>query len=239
MRLKFGSLALHPGTTGTYYYTQFFNYYGIEADYEPFKVENLFESLEKLTGERYAGFNVSMPFKYDVLDLLDFRSPDVVNFDSCNTVKVCDGELRGFNTDIGGVQKVMSNIGEDDHVVVLGNGAMGKMFDKILRSQNLSHSVVSQSLGNWESRHQNCDILINCTSLGTAIDKSPVNFLSGTRTVFDLTFNGQKLKEKCADIDYRSGIYFYKEVFAAQFNIHTGVFPDPDYFDFLTSSRMT
>ena len=239
MRLKFGSLASHPGTTGAYYYSRFFSYYGIEADYHPFRVENLRESLEKLTRDYYVGLNVSMPFKHDLVELLDFRSPDVVAFDSCNTVKIRDGELHGFNSDIDGVRKVISNIAVDDHVVVLGNGAMGKVFDEILSLQNLRHTIVSQSLGNWESRHQNCDVLINCTSLGTAIDESPVDFLSGTRLVFDLTFNGQKLQEKCSGVEYRSGIYFYKEVFRAQFMMHTGITPDSDYFDFLTSARVT
>jgi shikimate dehydrogenase len=236
MKKLFGSISINPGKTGTYYYSEFFKYYGVEAEYETLKAENPYELENCLKREEFSGLNVSMPFKSKVIEHLSFISPEVSNYNSCNTLKLVDHNLEGFNTDIDGVLHVVSKIAKDDFVLVLGNGAIGKTFTKVLKSKEIHFEVISPSLGNWENRHQRCDVLINCTSMGTSIMKSPIEIVNGIHTVYDLTFSGINLRNICSSINYFSGIFFYKEVFLKQFSIHTNISPDPDYFDYLTNS---
>ena len=40
MKKLFGSISTNPGKTGTYYYSEFFKHYDIEADYETLKADN-------------------------------------------------------------------------------------------------------------------------------------------------------------------------------------------------------
>ena len=234
MKQMFGSISSNPGKTGTYYYSKFFKYYDIKAEYKSFKATDNYELENHLKKEAYAGFNVSMPFKSEVIKHLSIFSPEVSSYNSCNTIKVLQNNLHGFNTDYAGVLKVISSISKEDFVLVLGNGAIGKMFTKVLKLKDIKFEVISPSLNNWDTRHQKCDVLINCTSMGTSIFDSPIKFINGIHTVYDLTFNGLNLSKICSSINYFSGVYFYKEVFLKQFSIHTNVSPDPDYFAYLT-----
>jgi shikimate dehydrogenase len=230
----FGSIASSPGKTGKYYYSRFFQHYRIEAEYNPFKAESIDEVLEYLSYNQNSGFNISMPFKQRVINYLKVTSQNVDHYNSCNTIKIIDGELNGFNTDINGVLKIVSSLRKNDYVILLGNGTMGKVFAKALTEHEINFSISSPSLNNWDNRHENCDVLINCTSLGTSLNVSPVDFVNVNREVFDLAINGTKLREMCKSVSYVSGISFYREVFLEQFFIHTGIQPDRDYFDYLT-----
>ena len=232
----FGSISVSPGKTGKYYYSKFFQYHNLSADYIPFESNNIDEVLTLLSNKQYSGFNISMPYKQQVIKYLNVSSRDVDYYNSCNTIKILNGKLNGYNTDIKGVLKIVSSLLKTDYVVVLGNGAMGKTFAKALNEYGMNYSVISPSLNNWEMRHEKCDILINCTSLGTSLNISPVESVSATQTVFDLAINGTKLRDLCKSTRYVSGLSFYKEVFLEQFLIHTGIQPDPDYFDYLTAT---
>lgn len=231
----FGSISVSPGKTGKYYYTKFFQHYNIDADYKPFKANDMHEVLNYLSDKQYSGFNISMPFKQQVLKHLNVRSQEVDFYNSCNTIKIVNDELKGFNTDIKGVLKIVSGIPKTEYVIVLGNGAMGKIFVKVLEEYGINYSVISPSLNNWETRHKKCDVLINCTSLGTLLNISPVQSVNVTRIVFDLAIKDNKLKEMCKSVSYISGLSFYKEVFLEQFFIQTDIRPDPDYFDYITT----
>jgi len=233
----FGSISSSPGSTGTYYYSKFFKYYGINAEYNSFKASNLNEVQNYVANKSYSGFNISMPFKPQVIEYLNFISPEVSDYNSCNTIKIQKNGLHGFNTDIDGVFKIVSDISQSDYVFVLGNGAMGKMIAKTLKFKDIRFKVISPSLNNWEVRHQKCDVLINSTSLGTSILGSPIDLVNGIHTVYDLAFHGIDLQKICASINYFSGILFYKEVFLKQFFIHTNISPDAEYFDYLTKIR--
>jgi shikimate dehydrogenase len=232
----FGSIASSPGKTGKYYYSRFFQYYNIEAEYTPLKANNVDELLEHLLVRKYSGLNISMPFKQQVINYLQVSSRHVDFYNSCNTIKIIDGELSGFNTDIKGVLKIVSSLSKNDHVIVLGNGSMGKSFAKALTEYGVNYSVVATSLNNWDKRHAKCDVLINCTSLGTSLNLSPVDSVNASRVVYDLAINGFKLGEMCQSVRYVSGLSFYKDVFLEQFFIHTNIRPDEDYFDYLTKS---
>ena len=231
----FGSISISPGKIGSYYYSKFFERHNIYADYNSFKAIDMQEVLNYLLNNQYSGFNISMPYKQQVIKYLNVRSQEVDLYNSCNTIKTVNGELKGFNTDINGVLNIISSIFKNEYIIVLGNGAMGKTFVKVFEEFGMNYTVSSPSLNNWEFRHKKCDVLINCTSLGTSLDISPVQSVNATRAVFDLAINGSKLREMCKSVSYTSGLVFYKEVFLEQFFIHTGIRPDPDYFDHLTN----
>jgi shikimate dehydrogenase len=234
MTIYFGSIASSPGKTGKHYYSKFFQYYKIDAEYIPLKADNVDELLKHLLITKYSGLNISMPFKQQVIKYLQVASQDVDFYNSCNTVKIFDGRLSGFNTDIKGVLEIISTLLKNDHVIVLGNGSMGKTFAKALTQYGYSHTVISKSLNNWDKRHTKCDVLINCTSLGTSSNLSPIDYVNASRVVYDLAIHGVKLSQMCKSVKFVSGLSFYKDVFLEQFYIHTNIRPDEDYFDYLT-----
>lgn len=77
---------------------------GIDAVYVPFKVEK--QDLENATKGMRAlnavGFNVTVPYKKDVMKYIDENSKEALLMGAVNTVKCFEGRLFGYNTDADG-----------------------------------------------------------------------------------------------------------------------------------------
>jgi shikimate 5-dehydrogenase len=99
-----------------------------------------------------------MPFKSQVIDILDYAHPYVRQFNSCNSIKIVDDELYGHNTDVAGAEYAISLFADDAKVAILGDGAMGTMFKTMLKDRA---TVYSRKLNNWEERYEANDVIIN------------------------------------------------------------------------------
>ncbi len=75
--------------------------------------------------EQWRGLSLTMPLKREVIPLLDWHAPLVDLVGGANTVLFTDDGIRGFNTDVYGVQRSFREAGVDalDVVHVLGAGA--------------------------------------------------------------------------------------------------------------------
>ena len=58
--------------------------------------------LEALEDSRFAGINVTHPYKQTIIPLLDVLSDDAARIGAVNTVAFRDGKRHGFNTDVTG-----------------------------------------------------------------------------------------------------------------------------------------
>lgn len=229
---KFISLASSPGKTGQYFYTSFFNYYNIDATYTPYKTSNLTQSILDALHNGIDGVSITMPFKHSVISLLNSTDESVDCYQSCNTIKIVDGKLHGYNCDIEGVKHVSQKIYATDRISILGGGAIGSMFAKYLNSHNLQ--IFSRSI-NWNNRVAETDVIINCTPCGTTTQDNLFESLPiGTRLVIDMSMVTKNyLAEQCriSNIQYVSGREFYKQQFLKQFEIYTGITPQSDVYD--------
>jgi len=106
------------------------------------------------------GFNVTSPFKTDVLELLDKIDYQAANLNSANTVKFVENQSTGFNTDYFGILSTIWDnnfIFNKQKVLILGAGAAGRTAAFAIRNlnsivyiwdRNLSKSQkVSQEVG--------------------------------------------------------------------------------------------
>jgi shikimate dehydrogenase len=221
---QFYSLSKYPGKSGYHFYNSFFKLHGVEAEYTPLGIaEHEFtETFRSLVQHEVSGISVSMPYKEKVIELLDWVSPEVQRYNSCNTVVRKGSSYMGYNTDIDGVIAVSKELLPNDRILILGNGSMGKMFARYLADRYIT--VSSRSLGTWELRHTPYDVLINCTAFGTINIDSPVNCLPDeTRLVIDLAVNPGKLKEQTVDANtrYVGGNEFYMHQFIKQYKLYT------------------
>lgn len=223
---QFYSLSKYPGTSGYYFYNSLFKLHHINAEYTPLGVaETEFQNtFQNLINHGASGISVSMPYKQRVIEHLDDKSPEVVAYNSCNTVVLVDGKYVGYNTDINGVIAVSAALLPSDRILILGDGCMGKMFAKYLSNNHLT--ICSRSQGTWQKRHEPCDVLINCTAFGTINIDSPINYLSeGTRLVIDLAIRPGVLKTQAlrAGAEYIGGDVFYMHQFIKQYELYTGL----------------
>lgn len=230
---KFYSISQYPGKTGKYFYSSFFSYYNLDYSYTPLGSTNLKQTLDEILPSA-SGISISMPFKQEVLEYLDYKDETLLAHESCNTIKILNNKLYGYNCDFEGVCELAKIIKPHETISILGNGCMGKMFAKYLVNKN--PAIFSRSLNNWYLRHNSFNVVINCTSLGTSSDESPLDHIaSETKLVIDLALKDNTLKKLCLDknITYIEGIEFYKAQFLKQFEIYTDIKPDSDFFDFI------
>jgi shikimate 5-dehydrogenase len=228
---QYYSVSQYPGKNGQFFYSKFFEYYEIEASYTPIGTTLLSNTLNEIKSLA-SGISVSMPFKNEIIDFLDIKDLAVENYLVCNTINVINSQLHGFNCDLEGVKFLSKKINSSSSISVLGNGCIGKMFSKYLNDRK--PVIFSRSLSNWEDRHKNNEVIINCTSLGTSHPESPLKYIpKKTKLIIDLSLLNNDLEKLCFanQITYINGFEFYKAQFLKQFEIYTNIVPDPNYFD--------
>ncbi len=85
----------------------------------------LYESIER----GFVGWNVTVPHKERMLDYLDEMSDEVRAIGACNTVRVVDGKLVGYNTDpigfMGGLEE-SGRIEPGGRAILLGAGGAAR-----------------------------------------------------------------------------------------------------------------
>lgn len=91
------------------YFTEFFKEHGLDHRYSLFEVEDVSGLKDIIKSENLSGLNVTIPFKEDVIPLLDEVDPIAADIGAINCIKVKDdGSLKGFNTDHIGFRKSLA-----------------------------------------------------------------------------------------------------------------------------------
>ncbi len=138
----------------------------------------------------YAGFNATMPHKEELVPLMDELDPIARKCGAVNTVCIKDGKYYGFNTDGGGFLRALGDLGVSaggKRVVLLGAGGAAKAVAAALCEAGARVTVANRTVEKGEALCQmapgsmttagfdigtlcklaeECDILVNCTSLG-------------------------------------------------------------------------
>lgn len=79
---------------------------GFDAVYVPFPVcDSLENAVKGLKAINAVGFNVTIPYKKDVMKFLDENSKEALLMGAVNTVKNIEGRLYGYNTDAEGFSR--------------------------------------------------------------------------------------------------------------------------------------
>ncbi|MDE6060661.1 MAG: hypothetical protein K2G31_04255, partial [Clostridia bacterium] len=77
----------------------------------------------------YAGYNVTIPYKRDIIPMLDEVSEEAAAIGAVNTVVTEGDRLVGYNTDVEGMRYARSAAGIDlsgKNVLILGSGGTGQ-----------------------------------------------------------------------------------------------------------------
>ena len=76
----------------------------IDATYDliELEIDELEEQINKLRCGEYKGYNVTIPYKKEVMKYLDEISDEAKAIGSVNTIALVDGKVVGYNTDYYG-----------------------------------------------------------------------------------------------------------------------------------------
>ena len=111
------------------------NELGIECEYERFSVTTVeFDNAMRYLMGDFDGFNVTIPYKRDVMEYLDEVVGDAMLFSAVNTVRT--DTKQGYNTDGMGFMQMLraANIEvKDKKILILGGGGSGRSTAAVLR----------------------------------------------------------------------------------------------------------
>src|SRR5690348_12496878 len=102
-----GSLSRFPVGTGAAMHNAGYRALDLPFTYVPFKVVDLAGAITGMRALGIRGFGISMPFKQDVIPLLDGLDPLAARIGAVNTVVNDDGRLTGHNTDASGAARAV------------------------------------------------------------------------------------------------------------------------------------
>lgn len=120
---------------------ELFKLHGFLNSYELYPTELLGVSFDE-TLSRLDGFNVTIPYKTDVIKYLDYTDEKVNLYNSCNTVLKKDGKFYGFNTDAFGFTLSLGFSGielKGKKILILGSGGVSRMmvFESLLNGADV------------------------------------------------------------------------------------------------------
>lgn len=153
-------------------------FYGnnISAKYELKELrENELDDFFKNEIFNYSGINITAPYKEKVLKYLDFEDESVKLLKNCNTIKVIDNKLIGYNTDYYGFLEMLDyykiNVTRKK-CFILGTGGAAKTIFACLKDKAGSVKFVSRHkigidiISYKDLEKSDIDILINATPVG-------------------------------------------------------------------------
>jgi shikimate dehydrogenase len=180
--------------------------------------------MEKLRDASKLGANVTIPYKETVLPFLDNVDNDARRIRAVNTIVNREGKLIGYNTDAIGFMRALRDDGafspRNKHVVLLGAGGAARAVGFALVGAGVKSLVIlnrTKSRGEalaWDLKISDtevialswkdgrtlsalieCDLLVNCTSVGmkdsSAEGKSPLGMglIPKRALVYDVVYN--------------------------------------------------
>ncbi len=200
------------------YFKSKFEKLAIAATYVNFDVPEK-EALKDLFSPAYAkGYNVTIPYKQDVIPLVDNLNTDAKAIGAVNTIKVeSDGSLTGYNTDFIGFRDTLlehfgdslfAGFGTVDYVsrdlkcLILGTGGASKAVHYAMKQLGVQCVFVSRKRKESTITYEDLDreliesqtFIVNTTPLGTYPDVEespdiPYLYLNETHVAFDLIYN--------------------------------------------------
>ncbi len=178
------------------------------------EIEDLHELLELFP--EICGFNVTSPYKRQIIRFLDEISDEARQVDAVNTVVVLRQEagktfLKGYNTDIYGFEQSILPLLEPHHdrALILGTGGaaqavafvlkkLGIEYGFVSRSKRLSHPAYTYGELNRQIIESH-PVIINATPLGmfpkvNFYPPIPYEYVGPKHLLYDLIYNPAKTK---------------------------------------------
>jgi shikimate dehydrogenase len=192
------------------YFTDKFEKEGLtDCSYDVFPIQNIYE-LKSIVQQNpdLRGLNVTIPYKQLVLRHVTSINNIPLGLRACNCIKIENGNLFGYNTDVIGFEKSLLPLLQKHHAkaLILGNGGASQAVQYVLGKLKIDYKVVSRKLHDGshltytditESIIDEYKLIINTTPLGTFpnVDECvllPYDAITPQHILYDLVYNPAK-----------------------------------------------
>ena len=151
------------------------------------------------------GFNVTIPYKQQIIPYLDELSDEAKTIGAVNTVFIQHNDTqlftKGYNTDVIGFRNSLQGTTIPDRALILGTGGAAAAIKYVLEQEGCACTAVSRDAHRGLSypsltpdiiaQHK---LIVNCTPLGTFPNINekpdiPYEGISGEHFLYDLVYN--------------------------------------------------
>lgn len=138
------SLSARPSNFGTRLHNHLYDALGLDYVYKAFSTTDLPAAIGGMRALGIRGCAISMPFKEDVIALVDEMTPSATRLQSVNTIVNEDGRLVASNTDYLAVAALLAARGvrPDTPFVLRGSGGMARAVVAALVDHGMHHGRV-------------------------------------------------------------------------------------------------
>lgn len=190
------------------FFTEKFQREHIDAEYVNFEIP----SADMLPGIVQAnpnlrGLNVTLPYKEAVIPMLDELSDEAKEIGAVNVIRVRDGRLKGFNSDIIGFMDSIRPLLKPwhQHALVLGTGGASRAIRVGLQRLGIEWTYVSRTPAPGRLTYadltselmEHYQVIVNCSPVGMfprvdACPDIPYQLLTSRHLLYDLVYNPQE-----------------------------------------------
>jgi shikimate dehydrogenase len=180
----------------------------IDAQYLNFEIPDVAMLSDVLRDNpELRGLNVTLPHKQAVIPLLDEMSEEAMEIGAVNVIRVRNGKLKGFNSDIIGFTNSIKPLLQPHHrkALVLGTGGASKAIRVGLNRLGIEWTYVSRSPRDGMVTYeditaetlQEYTVIVNCSPVGMfpkvdAAPAIPYELLSPQHLLFDCVYNPEE-----------------------------------------------
>lgn len=196
------------------YFNEKFESEGIDAVYENFEIPQIDDVKEIIdSNPDLKGFNVTIPYKQQVLKYIKELSPEAKAIGAVNVIRIehkgNKTVLKGFNSDVIGFTKSIEPILNTYHkkALILGTGGAAKAVQYGLQSLGIETLFVSRTKKKNAITYEEVtadivreyNVIVNCTPVGMYphIDecpKLPYEAMDSHTLLYDLLYNPDETK---------------------------------------------
>lgn len=188
------------------YFTEKFARLGLtDCVYENFSLPDIALLSDVLQSKNdLRGFNITIPYKKQVLAFVDEVSPVVKAIGACNCVNIKEGKRIGHNTDVVGFEQSLRPFLKAHHTraLVLGTGGASAAVVYVLQQLGITVQYVSRTASDQAIAYEQVDeallsthhLIVNTTPLGmypnvAECPQLPYQFLTPLHHLYDLIYN--------------------------------------------------
>lgn len=205
---KFGLIGFPLGHSfSKKFFTEKFENENIDAQYDLYELANINE-FQNLKSLKLSGINVTIPYKEQVIPLLDKLDDTAAQIGAVNAIRFdYDNNqltLTGYNTDAIGFENSLIPFLKPYHqkALILGTGGASKAIFYILQKLGIACTYVSRTAQNKQLTYNQLNkqlmsenlLIVNATPLGTFPNTDvcpdiPYEFLTDKHLLFDVVYN--------------------------------------------------
>jgi len=208
---KFGLIGypLSHSFSKKYFTEKFRNENMHDCVYENFSLSDIALISSVLANEPWLeGLNVTIPYKQQIIPFLYFKNEVVEKINACNCIKIVDGKLLGYNTDVTGFEISLKRKLQDHHkhALILGTGGAAKAVQFVMSKLGIDYKLISRKPSTADTINyndltdaiiQSHTLIINTAPVGmypnlAACPDIPYSAITENHYLFDLIYNPEK-----------------------------------------------